>query len=373
MLKRFSVRNFRGFANEIELRLDGASDYHFNEELVAGRFVKNALIYGKNGSGKTSLLRAMAHIVPVLTDLFFVPTLVNNMDCGNSNNDPGGVAVFTYDLLLGNENIRYQFAKDRKGLRYEKVFSENHLILSTENNTIYVDEDFFPELRQSAWREYYNGSISLVKYLGRMGIRMKNETLYKLLHFAESFLLVRSVINGNEFAGFTLQPTSIVLPLTDPKNLEEFETFLKECGIDYTLRVDPTQNPADPRLSVVFRKESRNFFEVASSGSIYLLLLFYWKKTIGDHLSLLCIDEFDAYFHDDCAEYIYKMLSSMNCQVILTTHKTALMSNKNARPDVLFNLEGGTIVSFAEASKGRELREAHNIEKLYRNGAFAKE
>ena len=373
MLKRFAVSNFRGFASEIELKLDGASDYQFNTNLVSEGFVKNALVYGKNGSGKTSLLRAMAHIVPVLTDLFFSPTLVSNMDCGNSDSDPTGLAIFTYDLFVEGEEIIYCFAKDRTGLQYEKVFSQGELVLSTEGGKRYVNEAFFPELKQTAWANFYDGRISLVKYLGRSGIKMEHGTLLKIIGFAETFLLVRSVIDGNEFAGFTTQTGSMVLPLLEPKNLKEFEEFLHNCGVNYHLQVEKTQDPMTPNLKVVFQKEKRNFFDVASSGTRYLMLVFYWIKKIGDQVSLLCIDEFDAYFHDDCARFVFELLAKTKCQVILTTHKTALMINHVARPDVLFNLENGSISSFSSLAGDRELREAHNMEKLYRSGAFSRQ
>lgn len=370
MLKSFSVSNFRGFVSPIEIRLDRASDYHFNTYLVNGTFVKNGLIYGENGSGKTSLLKAMAHIVPTLTNHFASSSLVSNMDCGSSEGDHTGVSIFTYDFFLENENILYTFAKNRLGLVYEEVYSEGKLVLSTKDKKLFVDESFFKELSNANWAGFYDGKISLVKFLGRSGIKFAHTTLSKIVSFAESFLLVRSVIDGNEFAGFLTSPGSLLIPLLKPQALKEFEAFLNKCGLNYKLEIETTQNPLDPKLNVVFKKEKRDFLNVASSGTRFLLLVFSWVKTINDSASFLCIDEFDAYFHDDVAQRVFELLSKVKCQVLLTTHRTSLMNNSIARPDVLFNLKNGKIVSFSESAGERELREAHNIEKLYRNGAF---
>ena len=39
------------------------------------------------------------------------------------------------------------------------------------------------------------------------------------------------------------------------------------------------------------------------------------------------------------------------------------------RPDCYLVLDGGKVKSFSDAT-GRELRQGHNIEKMYRNGEF---
>ncbi len=370
MLTAFSVSNFRGFENKVELRLDKASDYQFNTHLIAGDIVKNGIIYGKNGSGKTSLLRAMANIVPVLTDNFCSPTLVSNMDCGNSNLDPKGPALFEYTLLDDGEEVRYVFAANRFGLLYERVYSDGRIVLDTSDGKVTIDPTFFPELEGGDWIHYYDGKNSVVKFLVRSGIKLEKKTLNKIIAFAEGFLMIRSVIDGNEFAGLLPRIESMVKVLENEKNLREFEDFLRKNGIDYSLEVNATQNPQQPALEVKFAKENRSFFDVASSGTRFFLLVFYWAKKIENKVQFLCVDEFDAYYHDDCAVNVFKLLSGKNYQTLFTTHRTSLMSTSVTRPDTLFTLEDGEIHSFAEAAKGRELREAHNIEKMYRAGAF---
>ena len=67
MLKRFEVENFKGFKDRIVFDLS-ARDYSFNQELVGGGLVKHALIYGKNGIGKSSLGLALFDIINHLTD-----------------------------------------------------------------------------------------------------------------------------------------------------------------------------------------------------------------------------------------------------------------------------------------------------------------
>jgi AAA15 family ATPase/GTPase len=83
----------------------------------------------------------------------------------------------------------------------------------------------------------------------------------------------------------------------------------------------------------------------------------------------LFIDEFDSYYHFELAENIVTLLEQKSAQVIITSHNTKLLSNRIMRPDCYFILTKEKLVSFANATD-RELREGHNLEKLYMNGEF---
>ena len=56
-------------------------------------------------------------------------------------------------------------------------------------------------------------------------------------------------------------------------------------------------------------------------------------------------------------------------QKILTSHNTNLLSNRIMRPDCYFILTQDKLTSLANATE-RELREGHNLEKLYMSGEF---
>ena len=81
------------------------------------------------------------------------------------------------------------------------------------------------------------------------------------------------------------------------------------------------------------------------------------------------MDEFDSYFHHKVSKKIIQLLKKVNCQVVLTTHNTANMSNIILRPDNYYVISDGTIQTIAERAR-REVRKAQNIEKMYRAGSF---
>ena len=56
----------------------------------------------------------------------------------------------------------------------------------------------------------------------------------------------------------------------------------------------------------------------------------------------------------------------------MTSHNTNLMTNRLMRPDCLFILSrSGSLTSLCNATP-RELREGHNLEKMYISGEFEK-
>ena len=61
-----------------------------------------------------------------------------------------------------------------------------------------------------------------------------------------------------------------------------------------------------------------------------------------------------------------------NCQMIMTSHNTNLMTNRLMRPDCMFILSrNGMLTALCNATT-RELREGHNLEKMYIRWEFEK-
>ena len=68
MLKEFKVKGFKNFNEEIIFELGDCNNYEFNKSAIKNGISKTALIYGKNGSGKSNLGYAIFDIVSHLTD-----------------------------------------------------------------------------------------------------------------------------------------------------------------------------------------------------------------------------------------------------------------------------------------------------------------
>ena len=86
--------------------------------------------------------------------------------------------------------------------------------------------------------------------------------------------------------------------------------------------------------------------------------------------SFVFIDEFDAFYHFELSESVQRHLNQIaGVQIFTTTHNTDLMSNDLLRPDSYFLLANNSIKAISQLTE-KELRQAHNLQKMYKAGAF---
>jgi len=150
-------------------------------------------------------------------------------------------------------------------------------------------------------------------------------------------------------------------------NLLSFQKFLEKNGVTYQLISKSIMG--SPQIYVHYQKEDVPFLEVASSGTKSLYYYFYFSLLLKD-TSFLFLDEFDALYHYETAETILNLLfQNKNMQIFVVSHNTYLMKNSIIRPDCCFILSSGKITSLAYLTD-KEIQETHNLEKMYRNGAF---
>ncbi|MDY6343094.1 MAG: AAA family ATPase [Sphaerochaetaceae bacterium] len=109
-----------------------------------------------------------------------------------------------------------------------------------------------------------------------------------------------------------------------------------------------------------------------SNGESSLMLFLYWLVEIEDTQSpsLVVIDEFDAFYHIKLSRKLMQILQKrVSGQVILTTHNGTLISNEMLRPDLYFFLKNNRIQAFDKIA-GKEIREAHNLRRMFDAGVF---
>ena len=160
--------------------------------------------------------------------------------------------------------------------------------------------------------------------------------------------------------------------LEDENKLQDLEDFLNTMGIECKLEL---RKLPDGQRELYFAHDKLvPFYENASSGTIALVELYRRLVQRVRDASLIYLDEFDAFYHYEMAEnviYFFKQRYP-KCQIIMTSHNTNLMTNRIMRPDCLFILSRkGTLTALCNATQ-RELREGHNLEKMYISGEFEK-
>ena len=160
--------------------------------------------------------------------------------------------------------------------------------------------------------------------------------------------------------------------LEDSDRLKDLEDFLNEMGIECKLIL---QKLPDGQRELYFKHEKLvPFYETASSGTLALVDLYRRLIPKNWEPSFIYLDEFDAFYHYEMSEKVINFFKRRypKCQIIMTSHNTNLMTNRLMRPDCFFILSrAGTLTALSNATK-RELREGHNLEKMYISGEFDK-
>lgn len=363
MLKLFEVTGFKNFENTIRLDFSDVRDYKFNGCCITNDLLGKIIVYGKNSVGKTNLGLALFDVVSHLTSNNVTPGLY---DYYLNVNAKTGYAEFHYVFSFDSGEVDYRYRKnDKQALLYESVAIDGERLFTYDYEDKSRDfaglEALIPTLNLS-----FRGNDSILKYAIANSSLGEDHPLYQMQRFVSRMLWFRS-LDENRYIGYKLKSSDYLDFIFQDGMLQELEGFLRQAGIEEDL---VAKKDVDGTTRLYFN--ARNplpFFKVASSGTKALYTFFYWYKTAPD-VSLMFIDEFDAFYHHELAETIVEMLEHMpGFQTILTSHNTNLLSNRIMRPDCYFILTKDKLTSFANATD-RELREGHNLEKLYKSGEF---
>lgn len=363
MLKKFTVSNYKNFKDEISLDFSKIGEYSFNMDSLSMR-----LIYGRNATGKTNFGRALLDIKILLYGMFR-----NDENSVLINADSQDTEKFIYEFQFGNDEVVYKYSRfantelcdEELYINGEAIFKcdfknskfdfQGLSIISAEtvNTNRYLNKDemdneyVLPFLRWLINNTAFSDDsvlIQLFEYVRKMDmITVGNDLLYSNRNFLEN--------------------------LKNPVYLHNFEDFLNLMGIECKLVL---KELPDGQVELYFSQNKLvPFYRTASSGTLALTSLY---QKIVSNLSLIYLDDFAAFYHYEMAEKLicYFKDKYPECQFIMTSHNTNLMTNKIVRPDCLFILSSkGTLTALCDATE-RELREGHNLEKMYISGEFEK-
>lgn len=363
MLKLFEVMGFKNFKDRITLDFSDVRDYKFNPACITNHLIGKMIVYGKNSIGKSNLGLAIFDIVSHLSSKNVTPNLYDyylNVEA------PTDYAEFHYIFVFGENTTDYTYRKNAKqDLIYEKLRIDDQLLYEYNYKTNAGNLDGIRSLTPTLNLSMQDVD-SILKYVISNTVLDDDHPLRQMQRYVNSMLWFRN-LDENRYIGYKTKSNDYYDFIFEPAILKEFEQFLHAAGIAEGLTVNRDH---DGKQRLYFDTATPlPFFRVASSGTKALYNFFYWYKTAKD-VSMMFIDEFDAFYHYELAETIVSLLEKMSqTQVILTSHNTNLLTNRIMRPDCYFILTQGRISSLANATS-RELREGHNLEKLYMSGEF---
>lgn len=368
MLVKFKVSNFKSFGKNVELDFT-PKKYDFNPECINNNIVNNAIVYGRNGVGKSNLGFAIFDIVGHLTDKEKSEKEYKHYINAKSN---APFVEFYYKFIFNEDVVEYTYKKEDSDTIIYESFSINGKTLAFINRQNKENKNIIAfKGSEHLKTELTNNKLSILNYIrynSELDKNKENDIFYKFLSFIEKMLFFRS-LKQNEYIGLETGSTDMEQDLISKKLIPDFETFLNKAGIECNLKV--IRNVGESHLFFDFGRKQIPFIEIASQGTISLFLFYFWLQRIKENgkVSFLFIDEFDAFYHHELSELIVEELKKTRVQFVLTTHNTSIMNNDLLRPDCYFIMNKERICSLPNLTD-KELREAHNLEKIYKANGF---
>ena len=379
MLKRFAVKNYKNFKDEIILDFSKVGSYHFSTGCLYDNLVAKLLIYGRNATGKTNFVHAIYDVKRLIWDIGKIDETPILNAASNQN-----TVDFNYIFVNDKKEMTYKYSRQQFGrlvyeeltvngvlvyccdfLKNEYKFPRLDLIQAEGLNTATFTE---PLKQRGLLGSAVGDIIPFLRWVFSNSVMGPQSTLWFLLSDIIGISMVlahdsRQNSNKKEIDSFYEM-------LKDKKQLNRFETFLNTMGVSCKLKI---QELPDGSIELYFdHGKLIPFYSTASSGTLALTSLYRKVFAVNGLLSVLMIDEFDAFYHHEMSEKLvrYMINNYRNVQVIMTTHNTNLMNNSLMRPDCLFILSTDGRLTPLNRATLREIREGHNLEKMYISGEF---
>lgn len=368
VLAGFEVRNFKNFRDRLQFSLESEKNYEFNQEAIHNGIIKDSVIVGYNASGKTNLGLAIMDIIIHLTDKrdkgekkfsnLFYSNLYNQDD----------IVSFVYKFKFDSTLVEYAYEK-KSALQVirESVKIDGKKVIKNDNDTCFVHLKGSENLNLDNW----DSSISLVKYTYANTVLDKEDkdcqVFLKFMKFVNQMLWFRST-ERSEAIGSNLAGGNMLESICSLENgVEKLEDFLHKANLPFKLLEKDTGEGKTIYCKIGDKEVA--FAPLISSGTRALVFLYLWYMQKED-FSFIFIDEFDAFYHTDLSiAVIRQLMKEENIQVIFTSHNTDIISNELLRPDCYFILDDNMIQPFCNLTD-KSLREAHNLQKMYKAGAF---
>lgn len=276
----------------------------------------------------------------------------------------GGQAKFKYEFKFGNDEIIYKYSRfANTELCDEELSINGNIIFKCDFKNNKFDFKDLNRMNTNLYFMHDNHALSFLRWFVYNTTFSDDSVLIQLFEYVRKMDLITV---GHDLL---CSNRNFFEDLKNPIYLQSFEDFLNLMGIECKLVL---QELPDGQVELYFsHKKLVPFYRTASSGTLALTSLY---QKIVSNCSLIYIDDFAAFYHYEMAEKLISFFKTKypKCQLIMTSHNTNLMTNKIMRPDCLFILSSrGTLTALCDATE-RELREGHNLEKMYIRGEFEK-
>ena len=374
MLTYIKVTNINSIDTcEIDFTKD---KYKFLEENLIGNYVNPIALYGNNGSGKSSLLKAISYLISLMIDPVdnLAPFIVNNFNLdkfvlenkkgkGNKNDVIGSI-----ELHFSIDGIEYEYFISTSVMRLiEKEFLKFDGVYIFERNTDI--ENYRGSSSQLG--DLRSRLIPSLRYLASE--KVNDNAIQNVYKFITGFTFVDlpmqmagNFVKSKQFSNMSRQDLLV-------KRSSEVKNILK--GYDEFPLYDVVKiDNADPSIRNGYYVKYDGVdgympFEMLSTGMLNQSTMLSILVSLPDH-SVLFVDELEQALHPSAIISFLKVVKDKKIQLVFSSHNTHIL--QTLRPDQIY---------FANWKKGKStlkklskiypnIREINNIEKMYLSSVF---
>ena len=121
MLKKFTLKNYKNFKDEVTIDFENIAGYQFNTDCLSEGIIGKMLIYGRNATGKTNLGRALLDIGSTM----FGGTRYESNGILLNADSKEDAAMFQYEFRFEDTELGYKYSRlSNQELRKEGILKE---------------------------------------------------------------------------------------------------------------------------------------------------------------------------------------------------------------------------------------------------------
>jgi len=426
MLINFRVENYRSFRDEAILDLEAAGLKEYNESLIS--FKKNmylpvVAIYGKNGGGKSNLIRAF----------WLAAQFIRNAQRTQHEKAEIPVRAFELDDYSRELPTEFEFIYVYKGIKYEYGFAavKKHIVKEylysapKGKKALIFSREYqnftFPEDKEKSKKELLKEAVGVNQLFFSVACVMnyqpcieamgwfRNEIYFSrdfvdigsnIIEYQEDSQMLQSIVSTAKIADVGIADMKFEINNMEIRDLDDISKDVNDdikqsisralVQMKKALESDP--NVAEGKLSVneikttsyhigVDRNGNQGFFTLGlgdeSDGTRKLMAIAPAIEKAVQSGGIIVIDEIERELHPLLVEYIINRFQNPEnnksaAQLIFTTHSTEIMSREMLRRDQIYFVDkdrktgASNLYSLSDFSP----RKDENIYKAYILGKY---